>query len=85
MRAKYFMEAECGHVLEAEAEIPFVPVAGMMIGPLPEADVHEVEQVFWHCDEPNELAIWLKDHAPTAGAKPFPLSYYRKQGWRPQP
>lgn len=61
--------------LQVDGEIPFIPVAGMMIAPLANGDFHRVDEVFWHVDEPDRIDIYLK---PSEAG----LDLLIRQGWK---
>jgi hypothetical protein len=65
--------------IEVEFEIPFVPVAGMLIAPTPKADALKVDEVFWFADKPDRFEMFAVD---ADGDHLRPMHYWRKQGWK---
>lgn len=63
--------------IEIEFEIPFVPVAGMMISPNAGSDLLQVDDVYWFADRPNELELFAVNAEDLRS-----FAYWRKQGWR---
>lgn len=67
-------------VMLANVEIPFVPVVGMMIAVTPDGDFLRVSDVYWHCDKPAMLDVYVEEDGLPHGAP-----YWRRQGWRTEP
>ena len=60
----------------ARREIPFVPSVGDMLAVAPHGDYWCVDDVFWHCERPDEIEVFVSS---TNGIST--VSYMRAQGW----
>lgn len=58
-----------------QGEMPFVPVAGMLID-CGDGDYREVRKVYWCADEPDEVEVFFEDETAR------PLSYWIQGGWQ---
>ena len=56
-------------------EIPFVPVAGMMID-CGDGDLRQVREVYWCASEPDSLEVFFEDETPRE------LAYWLRGGWQ---
>jgi hypothetical protein len=84
MRCKFRMETAAaarrssGVVVEAECDVPFMPIAGMTMAVTHEGDLLKVDEVMWFVDRPDELEVWLVEDVDQDAA------YWKRQGWRKQ-
>jgi len=79
---KVIFRVECsvpaGYVETQLVSMPFIPVKGMRIAPTPDADLLEVDEVYWMAGEPDVLEVWLVED--DAGVSPW--SFFKKQGYK---
>lgn len=61
----------------ARREIKFMPSIGVMLAVTPKGYFLRVDDVFWHCDRPDQIEVYL---LMNGGAEP--VSHMRKQGWQ---
>ena len=62
--------------MEATRDMPFVPSVGNMVAVTPGGDFFRIEDVYWHCQKPEEIIVYLSDEDKPAA------QYLKKQGWQ---
>lgn len=62
----------------AACEIPFVPCIGQRLAVTPGGDYFNVNEVFWRCNNPDEIEVYLDE---LSGAD-MDFNYLVKQGWK---
>lgn len=80
MKGIFQITAKNGVELRAQREIPFVPAADSMLAVTQGGDFFSVEEVYWHCDRPDEITVYLIDKLG-----PQPMRYLIDQGWTSEP
>lgn len=77
MKGIFRIQALGGEDMVAEREIPFVPVSGQLLAVTSGGDYLSVDEVYWNCEQPDELTVYMQDSSGT-----HPAAYLREQGWR---
>lgn len=62
---------------ERHGEIPFIPVAGMMVSAGQDDDLRKIREVYWSADQPDVIEVNFESDVE------FPRSaaYWLKTGW----
>lgn len=79
MRAIFRMECDVeptGFIETVVEDLPFLPVAGMLIAPTALADLVAVDAVMWSATAPAVIEVWLKNQDDRGWA------YWKKQGFK---
>ena len=76
MKGVFRFTAKNGEELVASQEIPFVPAPGTFLAVTSGGDYLAVDEVYWHCERPDELTVFMRDNLGEQ-----PASYLLNQGW----
>lgn len=77
MKGFFRFTVKNGPELIATREIPFVPAVGSMLAVTHGGDYLSVDDVYWHCEKPDEVVVFLVDKLGEPSA-----NYLLDQGWR---